>query len=108
MTMDVSTGDTATLLRSRATYGTSTYGKDGKVVTGYTDDAKLDLRAARELDRAWLRCNELYGMLAFLRTQDGECLGDHPDWLRKIDLLLDPDAPQGATPATIAELGAKT
>jgi hypothetical protein len=27
-------------------------------------------------------------MLRFLREHDGECLGDHPDWLAKIDALL--------------------
>ncbi len=27
-------------------------------------------------------------MLQFLRDHEGECLGDHPDWLVKIDELL--------------------
>lgn len=30
----------------------------------------------------------LAAMLVFLRERQGECLGDHPDWMEKIDQLL--------------------
>lgn len=35
-------------------------------------------------DYAW----RVAAMLRFLRAHDGECLGDHPDWLARIDALL--------------------
>jgi hypothetical protein len=41
------------------------------------------------LDRAHLRSNELYRMIMFLRQHDGECIGDHPDWIAGMDKLLD-------------------
>jgi hypothetical protein len=94
--MDAITGDVTTLLLQRAKLGTATYGKGDKAVSGYTEDAKLDIRAARRIERAESRCNELYAMIKFLRENDGECIGDHPDWLAKIDQLLDPDRPQTA------------
>lgn len=31
---------------------------------------------------------EVSAMLGFLRAHDGECLGDHPDWITRIDNLL--------------------
>lgn len=31
---------------------------------------------------------KMEAMLQFLRDHDGECLGDHPDWIAKIDALL--------------------
>jgi hypothetical protein len=38
----------------------------------------------RMKDYAW-RCAAI---LRFLRANDGECLGDHPDWIARIDALL--------------------
>lgn len=46
-----------------------------------------DLQTA--LDRAHHRSNELYRMVMFLRQHDGECIGDHPDWIAGMDKLLD-------------------
>ena len=34
------------------------------------------------------RIEELESALKFLRGHDGECLGDHLDWLRQIDDVL--------------------
>ena len=31
---------------------------------------------------------QLAAMLRFLRTHTGECLGDHPEWLSRIDVML--------------------
>ncbi len=41
-----------------------------------------------QLDLALWRSNELYRMIKFLRDHDGECIGDHPDWLAGMDKLL--------------------
>ncbi len=41
------------------------------------------------LDHSQHRCNELYRMIKFLREHEGECIGDHPDWLAGMDKLLD-------------------
>jgi hypothetical protein len=35
-------------------------------------------------DLAWRAA----ALLRFLRQHDGECLGDHPDWIKRIDDLL--------------------
>lgn len=87
------TADVTTLLLKRAERGTVAFGKGETLVRGYTDDAKLDIRAANELMRSQVRCNELYAMIKFLREHDEECIGDHPDWLARMDRLIDPDAP---------------
>jgi hypothetical protein len=34
------------------------------------------------------RVSSLVEMLKFLRERSGECLGDHPKWLAKIDELI--------------------
>jgi hypothetical protein len=45
-------------------------------------------RYAYKLGVAEQEIKQLRDMLAVLRAHAGECLGDHPDWVRRIDDLL--------------------
>lgn len=42
----------------------------------------------RLLRRIVLRMSELETMLAYLRDRPGECLGDNPKWMTKIEALV--------------------
>jgi len=61
------------------------------------DDDKVDvtLKALDMAERAFRQRDTIKdfawraaALLRFLREHDGECLGDHPDWLARIDALL--------------------
>lgn len=48
----------------------------------------LPSKAALHIRVKTCEVGDLRDMLELLRDHDGECLGDHPDWLAKIDALL--------------------
>ena len=50
-----------------------------RVASGFADPRFVKMK-----DFAWRAA----AMLRFLKEHEGECLGDHPDWLARIDSLL--------------------
>jgi hypothetical protein len=64
----------------------------------WRDVRNADMVLIGKLQDALLACA---AMLAFLRERDGECLGDHPAWMRRIDGIFDAHAAVIASPVPV-------
>lgn len=59
------------------------YGPGETVPVSMADALKAHIAQCQEHPMS-----ELLKLMRFLREHDGECLGDHPDWLKKIDAAI--------------------
>lgn len=72
--------------------------EEGLTFEQVSEARQADMVMIGRLDEALTACTS---MLAFLRQRDGECLGDHPAWLRRIDGIFTAHAAVIATPVPV-------